>query len=562
MSTSAKGKTSVLEQADEYIARRARETPKREEEAKETPLAQRFANIKENPFHKIVMQSDASPSEKQQAVAKALAFDMTKTREENAEQLAAFESFKEYLMAYRKEMAKEIIRLSDTEAFGELQKVFEDMNTSLLDFENTITPLVEILEAVNRLNMASDGAMFDVFKEIQEDKAEEERLAKFKEESQTKITGYENRINELSGDIAVLKQQRSWFGLGGIKQDALRVIAVKENEIEGMASEMVDIRTELEKGPTTRESQFEEFAVEKQKLRELLDLTSDQFKDRQESLVNAALTFVNTMDERTGTVLSHMETIRNQISNVDDVNGKMQKIFAVINEGVKDAEGTNKELTDQLRDAAASESEIDRIEREDRLRAINEHVEVTTSSKVDTLGTLGELQEESLNIRSMRETNRQQINSTRKMHSSGTAGVASRLSTVLTAVSSAALNEAKTTTQNTLKGMNAITQEIASAEAIKNATNLHVQNDEFAQAIEKLAGFKEIADRATEITRSAIEENKGLQRDMEETARELEQSIKQLKGVAADVMQGEELSNEEPAEKAEQLTPSFDEFKI
>lgn len=565
MSTSAKAKKSFADAAVEKYARKTRQKEEVQAEAKETPITEKFVDIKENPFHKIVMQSDATPAEKQKAVAEELAFDETKPVEENEAKIAAFEEFKEYLMAYRKEMSKEIIRLSDTEAFSELQKVFEEMNSSLLDFENKITPLVEIIEAVNKLNMASDGAMYDVFKEIQEDKAEEERVAQLREEQESQLKQYEESIVDINGDIAELREDRSWFGLGGTKKSALQKIARKEQEITSIKDDIGSLREEIETTVSSRETQFAEFKAEKEKLRELLDLTSDEHKERQEALVKAALNFVNTTEDRTGTVLEHMQKIKGQIGNVDDVNGKMQKIFAVINEGVKDAEGVNKTLTEKFSNAAEGESQVDRIEREDKLKAVNEHVEVTTSSKVDTLATLGELQEESLNIRSMRETNRQQINSTRKMHSSGTAGVASRLSTVLTAVSSAALNEARTTTQNTLKGMNRITQEIASQEAIKNATNLHVQNDEFAKAIEKLASFKEISDKATEITRSAIEENKGLQRDMEETAKELEKSIKQLKGVTADVMQdgsgpASEQDNSPVRQKPAKNT--FAEFKV
>lgn len=556
MSTSAKGRKSYADAAVEKYVAKAKPREEAKEEVKDTPITQKFANIQENPFHKIVMQSDATPAEKQKAVARELAFDETKTKEENATKLAAFEEFKEYLMAYRKEMSKEIIRLSDTEAFGELQKNFQDMNASLLEFDQAMTPLLEIINAVNRLNMASDGQVYEVYKEIKEDEAEEERIAKMREEQDAKVKAYEEEVRNLNADISVHSEDKSFFGWGGVKKDAQLEIARKQEKIRAIQDDVSKIRTEMESTVLNRESKFAEFAAEKAKLRELLDLTSEEHKGRQEALIKAALNFVNTTDTRSGEVLRHMTKIKDQIGNVDDVNSKMQKIFAVINEGVKDAEGVNRTLTQKFQVAAEGESQVDRIDREDKLKAVNEHVEITTSSKVDTLETLGELQEESLNIRSMRETNRQQIDSTRKMHSSGTAGVASRLSTVLTAVSAAALNEAKTTTQNTLKNMNKITTEISQQEAIKNATQLHVQNDQFAQAIEKLASFREVSDKATEITRAAIEENKTLQRDMEKTALELEKSIKQLKGVTAEVMQADDPNAKKIADEQDNRKPA------
>ena len=540
----AKGKrsSSIADEAvEKYTARRRTQQA---DQAEAQSVDEKFADIESNLFHQIVIQSEASPTEKKDAVARALVYDEALSSEENEARIAAFETFKEYLMAYRKEMSKEIIRLADTKAFSELQSVFEEMNAALLQFEVQITPLVEIIDAVHRLNMASDGAMYDVFKEIQEDKEEEARIERERAEQLAQLERHEAEIKQMQRDIAALREERAWFGLGGTKQSALQEIARKEVDINSRRLQIEQLREAIDSKISTRESRFAEYAAEKAHLRELLDITSDEHKERQEGLVKAALNFVNTTEQRSGSVLERMEGIKSQIKNVDTVNGNMKRIFAVVTDGIKDAEAHNKSVTQKLKDGAEGESTLEQYDREDKLQAVNEHVEALTASKVDTLSTLGELQEESMNIKSMRDTNTQQINHTRKMHTSGTAGIASRLSTVLTAVSSAALNEARTTTQNTLKTMNIITQEIAQSEAIKNATNLHVQNDELSQAIEQLASYKEISDKATEITRAALEEQKQLQREMEETAAELAGSIKLAKGVTAEVMQDIEAMQE------------------
>ena len=550
----AKGKRSASI-ADEAVEKYAgKRKTQRAEETEAQSIGEKFADIESNPFHKIVIQSEASPTEKKEAVAKALAFNEAESKEENEARIAAFETFKEYLMAYRKEMSKEIIRLADTRAFSELQSVFEDMNAALLQFEVQITPLVEIIDAVHRLNMASDGAMYDVFKEIQEDKEEEARIEKLRAEQMAQLALFEAEIKQTQRDIAALREEKSWFGLGGTKQSALQEIARKEVDINNRLQEIAQLRETIDKTVNSRESRFAEYAAEKAHLRELLDITSDEHKERQESLVKAALNFVNTTEERSGSVLERMEGIKSQIKNVDTVNGNMKRIFAVVTDGIKDAEENNKLVTQKLKQVTGEESTLEQYDREDKLQAVNEHVEALTASKVDTLSTLGELQEESMNIKSMRDTNTQQINHTRKMHTSGTAGIASRLSTVLTAVSSAALNEARTTTQNTLKTMNIITQEIAQSEAIKNATNLHVQNDELSQAIEQLASYKEVSDKATEITRAALEEQKQLQREMEATAAELAGSIKVAKGVTAEVMQDIEAMEQEASSSESRST--------
>ena len=560
----AKGKISksLADAAvEKYTKKRAVDTT---EKSEESTISKQFAQIESNPFHQIVVQSDASPSEKKDAVARALAYNETESKEENEARLASFEQFKEYLMAYRKEMSKEIIRLADTEAFSELQAVFEDMNSSLLSFEQKITPLIEIIDAVHRLNMASDGAMYDVFKEIQEDKEEEERIKQLRAEQEAELNTLEANILKLNQDIAALREDRSWFGMGGVKKDALQNIARNEVLIENHKNTAAALREKIESTTFNRETRFAEFSAEKEQLRELLDITSEEHKDRQESLVKAALDFVNTTDERTGSVLDRMGKIRSQIKNVDTVNGNMKRIFAVVSDGIKDAEVSNADLSNRFNITAEEETALAQYEREDKLEAVNEHIEALTASKVDTLSTLGELQEESMNIKSMRDTNNQQISHTRKMHTSGTAGIASRLSTVLTAVSSAALNEARTTTQNTLNKMNTITHDIAQNEAIKNATNMHLQNDELSKAIEQLATYKDISDKATEITRSALEEQKVLQREIESTAADLASSIKKAKGVTAEVMNaaGTSIPEQDAETSVREAEISFSDLKL
>ncbi len=524
---------SIADDAVEKYGTSRRTTSQQEESVSE----QKFANIKENIFHKIIMQSDASPEQKQAEIAKTLAYDETLSKEDNQEKLAAFEIFKEFLMTYRKEMSKKIIELSDTETFGELQSVFEDMNTALLDFETQINPLVEIIDAVNRLNMASDGAIFDVFKEIQDDKVEEQRIAKLRDEQNQQLDQFQNRIKTLNSDIVALEANKPWYLFGGISAQSKQDIARKKHELEDIENSLGKLQSEIESTVVNRESQFAEFAQEKLKLRELLDLSSDEHKGRQEALVKSALNYVNTTEHRSASVLSHMESVKDQISNVDDLNGKLQKVFAVVNEAIKDAEGTNEQLSDKFKHIEETESQVARVVREENLEAVNEHVEILTSAKLDSLETLGELSKESRDIRSMKDTNRQQIESTRKIHSSGTAGIASRLSTVLTAVNAAALNESKTAIKNTLSNMNEMTGEIAGMEAIKNATNLHIQNDELTKAIEQLNSIKEVSDKATDITRAALQDQKTLQMEIEQAAAKLAQSVQDAKSVTADVMQ-------------------------
>lgn len=539
MSTSAKlkeQKSAADAAVEQYVTKaKGKSTSSVEEQTRSS----KFANIKANLFHKLTLQSDLSPEEKSKAVAKTLTYDATKSKEENEANIAAFEEFKAYLMERRKDMSKEIIRLSDTEAFAELQSVLQEMNAGLLNFENDIKPLIEIIDAIHRLNIESGGAMYDVFKEVEEDRAEEKRIAELREEQDKQLNEFNRNIKNLNQDIAALREEKSFFGFGGTKKSALLEISKKEIEIGSIKGQITDLRKEIQDTVIERKTNFGHLAHEKAKLRELLDITSDEHKERQKALVKSATDFVVTTEQKTGSVLEHMEGMKNQIRNIDKVNGQMKRVFAIVTEGIKGAETSNSSLVGQLEIPAENETSLQQLDREDKLEYVNRHVDSLNTSKVNTLATLGELQEESMNIKSMSDTNSQQIAKTQQMHAGGTAGVASRLSMVLTAVSTAALNESSTSAENTLAQMNEMTRTIAQNEAIQNATNIHVQNDKLMEAIEQLKSYKDISDKATQIARAGIEEQKVRQAELEETAAALADSVKKAKGVTAEVMQGE-----------------------
>ena len=101
-----------------------------------SPVAKEFANIAENTYYKILFNPELEPSAKKAAVTKALTF--AESAEASKEKLEEFVKFKEYLQFQRKRMAQQIIALTDTEAFSELQAVYQEINNALLEFENSI----------------------------------------------------------------------------------------------------------------------------------------------------------------------------------------------------------------------------------------------------------------------------------------------------------------------------------------------------------------------------------------------------------------------------------------
>lgn len=501
--------------------------------------ARKFARIEENRFYKILF-AEGDPEAKKAAVARELAYDLANERADNKVSLTEFELFKEWLMEQRKDMAQEIIRLTDTDAFSELKDVFDEMNRGLLEFEQQMAPLTEILDAVYALRLASDGAMFDVFREIQEDKAEEERVALLRSKQERKLAELNDEVTRMQRETDRLREQKSWFGLGGTKNSALREIARIDGTMAESKTHVDRLVREIENTKVDRESQFMQFAEEKKKLRELLDISSEEHKARQQALVDCANNFVNTAETRTEDVLQHLEGINQQIDRLGDSNGGLRSVYAIISEAVEEAELVNTGVRASLLDGPADESNIAKMKRENNKMAVENHVTALTAAKVDTVGTFGDLTAESYRIKAMRDSNSGQVNKTRSLNSKGVAGVASRLSTVLQGVSMAALTESSEVAHMTLQRMNDQTNRMAQKEAIKNAMGISLENDALVKAIEELESYGKVARAATDISREGYTEMKQHLAELERTAREVGEAVKEAVAVGAEVMQGKD----------------------
>ena len=513
---------------------------RRQADIKEQPStrasAKKFASIEENSFYKIIF-AEGDPEAKKAAVARELAYSLEEEKADNKASLAEFELFKAWLMEQRKEMAQEIIKLTDTDAFSELKDVFDDMNQGLLDFEDQMAPLTDILDAVYALRLASDGAMFDVFKEIQDDKAEEERVAVLRGKQERALGELNGQVEHLRSQTEVLQQQKSWFGLGGTKKSALQKIDLIQKEVGEKKASIDKLVVDIENTKVDRESQFSQFAEEKSKLRELLDISSEEHKARQQALVDSANSFVNTAETRTADVLDHLEGINDQVDRLADSNSGLRGVYAIISEAVEEAEVVNTRVRDSLMDGSEDESNIAKMKRENSKMAVENHVTAMTAAKVDTVGTFADLTAESYRIKAMKDSNTGQVSKTRSLNSKGVAGVASRLSTVLQGVSMAALTESSEVAHMTLERMNDQTNRMAQKEAIKNAMGISLENDALVKAIEELESYGKVARAATDISREGYTEMKDHLAELEKTAREVGEAVKKAVAVGAEVMQ-------------------------
>ena len=519
--TSRKLSTVASEPATRSRARSARS---------ETALA----DIQENSFFKVVFSDSLSLEDKIKEVTKALEF--TNNKEEDRARIKEFDSFKEYLQSVSEEMSKQRIQMTDTEVFAELQRVYSDFNDDLNDFINQVKPLTDITDALYSLRQS--GETRDVLAQIKADKEWEFEAAERKKKLTENIASIGARIDDLTHSNHKLAQDKSFFGFGQIRPAAKAQLLTNESLIERLMGEIGQAKAELEtlnKEIQERES-LQSRSFEAQKLRELLDLTSEEHTLRQAGMVESALKFVNQGKERFGAIRNHLDKMVKQIEGLGDNNGNMIQIFAVMNEATKNAEGMHRDRRQALESAEAPASLVEKMKHDEECLNLDEHIDTMSTATVDTMQTYGELTTEAIKIRNMQAATKKQVESARAMHSRGIASVASQLSVVVTAVNSAAINEAQSMASSTLSEMAKVTNDIAKKEAIRIATGRDEINYDLEAMLQNLAEFGDTQREATEITRSALETMRANLEEIEKLAKDVQTDTNDFVGVAGDVL--------------------------
>jgi hypothetical protein len=517
-----------------------------------------LANIQENTFYKIIFNPEFSPEQKMESAAKALEF--TENKEENRTRLKEFDSFKEYMNAVSEKMSKDRIKLTDTEVFAELQKNYGDLQIDLEDFFNKIRPLNEIIDALYKLRV--DGKTRAVLDQIREDQEWEANILVQKEDLSNKINGIVNSIRQTEASIkdlevnnVALAQDKGFFGYGQIKAASMTQIKVNEKLMEDRRQEIVKLQESVEvfRGDLNKlDSDISERmsnrpdSFEIGKLRELLDLTSDQHTQRQADMVAAALKFVESGKERFGSIRNSLDKMVTQIDGLGDNNTSMIQITAVLNEATKVAETSNQKKREEYSKIPDDANLIEKMRLQTLQQDIEEHIDVLNTAAVDTMQSYGELTTEAIKIRNMQAATKKQVESARTMHSRGIASVASQLSTVLTAVNAAGITEAHAMAANTLNEMTRVTNEIAQKEAIRIATSRDDVNSDLEALLKTLEDFGDTQREATDITRGALSDIRHNMAALEGLSRDVQDETREFVGVAADVVGNDKSKVEKP----------------
>lgn len=509
---------------------------------------EKFKDIAANTFYKIAFSKELSPEQKQAAMQKAMVF--TNDKKADRERKAEHALYMEWLAHIREEMAKEIISLTSTETFSELQKTYGDFTNDLNTFEEAMAPLTAILEALYTLR--TNGETFNALSDIRKDKEREATLRAQLAEKDGQVRSIGGEISDIDSRIATLGEDKL-LGFLGVKKRAREEIARLEAERAAKVAALEGVRTEVTKIGTDLATVADTgpFAQQKAELRKLLDITSDEHRNRQKALVEAAKKFVESAKSRTGSIHTHLGTLGSQIVDLFDNSTRMTTMHAMMADAITKANDENLTIRSQYQPPGDGKKEdmLTKTTREQALMDLDDHIADLNRSAVKTTKAHAALSEQLIRVRTMRDGNTEQMEKTHDMHTQGVAGVAERLSTVLQAVSAAALGESSAMAKDTLNRMTDSTNIIAQKEVIRVATGLDDTNADLVKAINDLGAYGEVISAAKDISTRSLTDIRANMKQLEEMAEATTAAVKEAIGAAADVAAGEITGKEKTAKE-------------
>jgi uncharacterized phage infection (PIP) family protein YhgE len=481
MSTTTSASPKLAESTAVNEAVKARMAPK---QAQAAPV-----DITANPVAKIVFNPEAAPEERSRQVAALLCPELAEECKASIKQL---EAYKEYLAQQRTLMQRRLIELSSTTVFSKMKQTFAGMNKGVLDFREMIRPLVDNLDALYTLRTAGDNVVLDTFAEIEEDRKREADWDRRTSDVNSEIRQSTSDKDMLEHDIAKLKTQTGLFG--GIKKSAQAEIAAKELMIATRVESLMAYREKVlaivaEKAE--HDARQGKFKAEKDQVRAMLDISGPEHVKRVEGIIKAALDYIDKSQVTVSELRDELGGIEGQADKLVKINSQMITVVAILDKGIDLATTANKDKVQALSTARDGEDTLARLERERNKNDFERHVTALLDSGRSTKKTVADLEKDAVSASTFHDALGKQNVNLRELSSDGIASVATSLNTTIQALNNSALNEASESVRDSMRAMNAVTDDVANKEVIRQALQL---DDTSRQIVEKIESMSSIAE--------------------------------------------------------------------
>jgi uncharacterized phage infection (PIP) family protein YhgE len=459
-------------------------------------------DITANPVAKIVFNPEAAPEARSQQVAALLSPDLAEECKASIKQL---EAYKEYLAQQRTLMQRRLIELSSTTVFSKMKQTFADMNKGVLDFREMIRPLVDNLDALYTLRTAGDNVVLDTFAEIEEDRKREADWDRRTSEADSEIRRISSDKGVLEGDIAKLKTQTGMFG--GIKKSAQAEIAAKElliaKQVDGLKA-CRDKVMAIVAEKAEHDAKEGKFKAEKDQVRAMLDISGPEHVKRVEGIIKAALNYIDKSQVSVSELRDELGGIEGQADKLVKINSQMITVVAILDKGIDLATAANKDKVQVLSTVREGEDTLARLERERNKNDFERHVSALLDSGRSTKKTVADLEKDAVNASTFHDALGKQNVNLRELSSDGIASVATSLNTTIQALNNSALNEASESVRDSMRAMNAVTDDVANKEVVRQALQLDEASKRIVEKIESMSSIAESLQAANKLREDGL----------------------------------------------------------
>ena len=517
------------------------------EEAKaELERTKKDFDIENNPFYRVFYDLDVARSaeEKQQKIAELMTYNENLEIDENEKAQKQYEQFKQYMMAWRKDMALDIIELTNVETYAELCRMYNEISSGLLDYRERLTPLTDIIGAIQTLHEAGEDMHVNIYEAIKNEdaaKAEYERALKAKLDE---LKAKKDKLDKLAVEKTEQENSKNIFGKVKRKAQA-RLAMIEEHEVPDLTKERDALQaevTELAQNPP--EEKYVDLKDAKQKIKDLVNTDPEIHKQRIQGLRDAAKNFVNTIDQRGSKVLANYEVGSEHLSLLEQGNRNLGDIYAVLSDATDIAKKKNLEIKAKYEapvDAQGNPVEegfTENLLRDRTLSGVNSFLKDAEQSEIDTKKVRGQLTEQKLTLSNARDNNKDQIRRAQDLIGSTNAQIAEGLVTAVNAVTNAATdaaNQMAHDTGNVMQKINDDTIENEMDRTVKNVADASARLREANERLEKIE--KMTVEAATERAKAQKDQQEEIKKNEERRAG-LDKVVTGFTATAADVLAG------------------------
>jgi uncharacterized phage infection (PIP) family protein YhgE len=402
-------------------------------------------------------------------------------------------------------MQRRLIELSSTTVFSKMKQTFADMNKGVLDFRGMIRPLVDNLDALYTLRTAGDNVVLDTFAEIEEDRKREADWDRRTSDADAEIRRITTYKEMLERDIAKLKTQTGLFG--GIKKSAQAEISAKElllaQRVDGLKA-CRDQVFAIVAEKAEHDAKEGKFKAEKDQIRAMLDISGPEHVKRVEGIIRAALDYIDKSQVTVSELRDELGGIEGQADKLVKINSQMITVVAILDKGIDLATTANKDKVQGLSTAREGEDTLARLERERNKNDFERHVTALLDSGRSTKKTVADLERDAVSASTFHDALGKQNVNLRELSSDGIASVATSLNTTIQALNNSALNEASESVRDSMRAMNAVTDDVANKEVIRQALQLDESSRQIVEKIESMSSIAESLQAANKLREDGL----------------------------------------------------------